>query len=169
MRAPIAAALVLLAWALVSCGFRLEGHSTWPDSWPGYRIQSQLVGIGGETFVDALQLDLEQRGVSGSAAPAVRIRLIELAERKLTSALDASGRAAEFELQRQLRFQLTAGEVTSQVLSVVAQRRLSFDPALALAKQQEEAQIKEALVRELINLLLLRSEAELRVINRDSE
>ena len=68
-----------------------------------------------------------------------------------------------------IRDRLTAGEVTSQVLSVVAQRRLSFDPALALAKQQEEAQIKEALVRELINLLLLRSEAELRVLNRDSE
>lgn len=158
--------LVLAALALVaSCGFRLEGQSSWPPEWRGYQLENQLRGIEGEDFAGALQLRLEQSGVERDAKPAATIRLISLSQRKIVSALDARGQAAEYELQRRVEFRVRAGGRQSPTFSVIAQRRLSFDPSLALAKQQEEAQIVSALTRELTELLVLRVEAELRGIS----
>lgn len=157
-------ALVLLSLILSGCGFHLQGTSSWPEEWRGYRIDSQLNDIDGEVFVDALAFELEQRGVQLNAEPIVTIRLINLGQRKIVSALDARGQAAEFELQRKVEFRVAAGDRLSPILAVIAQRRLSFDPQLALAKQQEEAQIVRALTRELTELLLLRTEGELRGI-----
>lgn len=162
--------LALAALALlVSCGFRLEGQSSWPAEWQGYELDNQLQGIEGEDFADALQLRLEQSGVRRDVSPAATIRLLKLGQRKLVSALDARGQAAEFELQRKVEFRVLANGRLSPTFSVVAQRRLSFDPNLALAKQQEEALIVAALTRELTDLLILRVEAELRGISATSE
>lgn len=167
MRAWVAASL--LAMGLAGCGFRLAGVSTWPvDLWPGYALQSRLAGIDGEDFSAAVRAQLDLAGVSRLAQPRAKLVLHSLDQRKIVSALDARGQAAEFELQGRLRFRVDAGGQTSPLLQVVAQRRLSFDPSVALAKQQEEVQIEAALRRELIELLLLRVEAELRGINPES-
>ncbi len=154
---------------LVACGFRMEGQSSWPSDWSGYRLDNQLQGIEGEDFADALQLRLEQSGVQRDAEPAVTIRLLKLGQRKIVSALDARGQAAEFELQRKVEFRVLAAGRLSPTFSVIAQRRLSFDPNLALAKQQEEALIVTALTRELTELLILRVQAELRGISAATE
>lgn len=158
--------LLLAAFAmfLAGCGFHLQGTSSWPADWAGYRVDSRLEGIDGEGFVDALEFELEQRGVKRGVDPLATIHLLRLGQRKIVSALDARGQAAEFELQRKVEFRVAAGGRLSPILSVIAQRRLSFDPQLALAKQQEEALIVRALTRELTDLLLLRAEAELRGI-----
>ena len=160
-----AAIIVAACSVIVACGFRLQGASSWPTEWAGYRVESRLQGIDGEDFIDALQLELEQRGVQRGVEPVAVIRLLNLGQRKIVSALDARGQAAEFELQRRVEFRIIAGGRTSPPLAVIAQRRLSFDPNLALAKQQEEAQIIRALTRELTDLLLLRVEAELRAVS----
>lgn len=150
--------------ALTACGFRLAGTASWPVEWPGFRLDNQLAGIDGEDFTDLLRGRLLRAGLDPQAEPFARIRLRSLEQRKLTSALDANGRAAEFEIQNRLVFQVDAGGRISPELAVVAQRRLSFDPGLALAKQQEEVAIKAALDNELVELLLLRVEAELRAL-----
>lgn len=152
---------LLLALGLSGCGFKLAGADNWPADWPGYRIDNRLAGIVGEDFAQKLRVALAQDGLDPAAEPAVTLRLLRLDQRKHISALDANGRAAEFELQNRLRFQVLAGGHLSPEYAVVAQRRLSFDPSLALAKQQEEAQIGQALAAELIELLILRVEAEL--------
>lgn len=157
--------MLLLLVVPAACGFHVVGMGSWPEAWPGYRIASQLAGIEGEDFSSALQRALVRRGADPEQTPRVEITLRALTARKAISALDARGQAAEFELQRQLAFRVRAGAYASPELQVTAQRRLSFDPALALAKQQEEAQIEEALNRELIELLILRLEAELRALN----
>ncbi len=161
--------IMLAALALVaSCGFRLEGQSSWPLEWQGYQLENRLRGIEGEDFADALQLRLEQNGVQRDVEPAATIQLLSLSQRKIVSALDARGQAAEYELQRKVEFRVRAAGRQSPPFSVIAQRRLSFDPSLVLAKQQEEAQIVSALTRELTELLILRVEAELRGISATS-
>ena len=152
-----------LLLALAGCGFRLAGVSSWPQQeFPGYAIDSQLEGIDGEDFEETLRLALEAIGLEEELRPAAQLELVALDARKIISALDATGQAVEFELQQRLRFRLLAMGERSPLLAVVAQRRLSFDPAIALAKQEEEAQIELALRAELAELMLLRVEAELR-------
>lgn len=147
---------------LSACGFQLQGSHNWPSDWPHYQLDYSARKPAMLYFATALDRALQQRGVTAQGEPRFTIKLHNLRDTRLVAAIGADGKAVEYELGRHIDFQILAGEWRSQVYSLSADRRMSFDPTVVLAKEAEEARLREGLSRDLIELLLLRAEVELR-------
>lgn len=156
------AGLLLLTACLTACGFQLQGSHRWPADWPGYQLDYSVRQPG--TFAFARQLDeaLQYRGLRSEATPAFTLQLVNLQDSKIIAAIGGDGKAVEYELRRQVDFRILANGQSSVLFSLSEDRRLSFDPAQVLAKDVEEARLREALSRDLIELMILRAESELR-------
>ncbi len=149
---------------LAACGFQFQGGSGWPEDWTRYQLEYSFRDPQVAPFVDALDEALRHRSLEPGTQHAFRIWIRELTDSKIVAAIGGDGKAVEFELQRRLRFQLQAGNWLSDVYELAANRRLSFDPALVLAKEAEEEGMRRALSRDLIEMLILRTEADLRLL-----
>ncbi len=159
--------LIALMGAVVlsaGCGFRLQGQSSWPQQWHRYLLDYPARDPAMVAFVDLLEESLGYRGLINGGEPAVRIELRSLRDGKTIAAIGGDGKAVEFELQRALAFQLHTANWSSSLFELSSSRRLSFDPSVVLAKEAEEDQLRLALSRDLIELLILRAEAELRAV-----
>lgn len=164
MKSPVAKlALSLLLLSLLSaCGFQLRGQVT------------QLTGLGQPLFISGvdpyselgreLSEQLQQAGMRltdnrSEAVSTLLISQVRSSERVL--GLDASNRAAEYELMESLRFSLREtdrGErQPEQTLRVT---RTMFSPQdQVLAGQQEAQSLRKDMRRELVNLLIRRLSA----------
>jgi LPS-assembly lipoprotein len=167
MRGPIAIFLFLAIGLLPACGFHLQGSNTWPEDWRGYALEYPLRDPDMAPFVVALDEALRRRGLGpvGSDGGDGRFVLVlrDLEDRKSVAAIGGNGKAVEFELRRKVSFQIQTPAWRSETYSVSANRRLSFDPTVVLAKEAEEERLRQGLSRDLIEQLLLRTEAELRM------
>lgn len=155
-------AALLMAVLVTGCGFQLQGQRAWPEQWRGYVLEYSAQQPDDVAFAHLLEEALRMRGLSPGGAEPLRLRIVALKDRKTVAAIGGDGKAVEFDLRQQLRFRYLAGDRLSETHSLEASRRLSFDPAAVLAKDAEEARLREALSRELIELMLLRIESELR-------
>lgn len=113
-------------------------------------------------FAGLLDQALQYRGLRPAPSAAFSLQLTSLQDSKLVAAIGGDGKAVEYELRRVIRYQIIAGDWRSVVFSESANRRLSFEPSQVLAKELEETRLRQALSRELIELIILRAEAELR-------
>ncbi|MGJ8669883.1 MAG: LPS assembly lipoprotein LptE [Oceanococcus sp.] len=154
--------LLLLLACLTACGFQLQGSHRWPEEWPGYRIDYSMRQAGMYRFSQQLDKALQYRGLKPNADPAFQIRLLGLRDSKSVAAIGSDGKAVEYELRQAIDFQIVAHQQPSAIFTLSEYRRLSFDPADVLAKEVEEARLRQALSRELIELMILRAESELR-------
>ncbi len=153
----------LLALLLLGCGFHLQGSLSWPAQWRAYQLDFPARDLPMARFVHQLDQALRQRGLRPAPDGALRIELRSLSDRKTVAAIGGDGKAVEFDLLRELQFQLITDDGwRSELFSLSSNRRLSFDPSVVLAKEVEEEQLRRALSRDLIELLVLRAEAELR-------
>ena len=148
---------------LAACGFRLQGSERWPQGWDSYSLDYPSRDTAMQDFVDILDEALRRRGLQPAGTPDFRIRLSQLIDHKSVAAIGTDGKAVEFELTRELRFQIKGRGWMTPVVSVSASRRLSFDPAVVLAKEAEEERLLEGLSRDLAQMLLLRAQTELGV------
>lgn len=152
-RALLTAALVL---PLAACGFKLRGardlpfetiYLGFPPNSPFGTELARNIRAGTRTRV------IEQR----DKAEAVLEILGETREREVL-ALNAQGRAREFQLRLKLAFRLTdnKGREFIAPTQLGAQRDVSFNDAQVLAKESEEALLYRDMQTDLVQQLLRR-------------
>lgn len=159
LRGVLLAALVGLTSA---CGFQLQGSHNWPSAWPHYRLDYSPRQPAMLDFAIALDRALQYRGLSDTGEPRFTLKLHKLRDTRVVAAIGADGKAVEYELGRKVEFQIIAGDWRSEVYTQTADRRMSFDPTVVLAKEAEDTRLREGLSRDLIELMLLRAEVDLR-------
>lgn len=156
----------ILVSLLAGCGFHLVGNRPLPEALSSvyidviapYRVSEPPV----ETSLRNLLL---RRGgkVHGRADEAIAvIRLSDLVESRSVLSLGPDGKALEFQLTSSVRYQMSRDGkplLPPDILSV--SRDYSFNAQQVLAKEAEEARLREFIQNELAELLMLRFETTL--------
>lgn len=159
----VLAALVL---ALAACGFRLAGsrplppalQSVYIDVVAPYRVSEPPV----ETYLRNLLLRRGGRVEGKVGEGTTIIRLSDLRETRTVLSLGPDGKALEYQLNTSVSYQVMQGPkmlLPADVLS--ASRDYSFNAQQVLAKEAEEARLRDFIQAELAELLLLRLETTL--------
>lgn len=148
------------ALLLAGCGFRLQGASVLPEG-----IDSVHVVARDELSAFAVELfrGLERAGAQRAATPAeadavVRVTLDRTGRRVLS--VSARNTPQEFEIFYQVEYSIARGGeevVPPQRLELT--RNISFDERLLLAKDREEEILRDAMARDLADLVLRRIES----------
>ena len=151
---------------LTACGFHVAGSRPLPDA-----LQSVYVDVIAPYRVSEPPLEislrslLQRRGgvVKDSAGDArAIIRLSELNETRQVLSIGTDGKVLEFQLVTSVRYQVSSGSkmlIAPDTLSL--SRSYSFNAQQVLAKDAEEARLREYIQHELAELILLRMEAVL--------
>ncbi|HEX4895406.1 MAG TPA: LPS assembly lipoprotein LptE [Solimonas sp.] len=165
MRLP-AVVLMLLALLLTGCGFRLAGSRPLPAALQTVYIDVVAPYRVSEPPVESsLRAILQRRGAQVLVAQepgAALIRLSELKEEREVLSIGVDGKALEFRLVTRVRYELMQdGRPLLEPGTLVATRDYSFQPEQVLAKEAEEARLREFIQNELAELLMLRFEVQL--------
>ena len=160
------ALLLLLTLSLAACGFHLAGTRPLPE--PLRSVYIEVIApyrVVQPPLETALRAGLQRRGaeVRGSSdADTTVIRLSELRETREVLSVGTDGKALEFRLVTTVHYQVFRG---SKSLVEPGDLRLtrdySFQPEQVLAKEAEEARLREFIQAEMAELMLLRLEAQL--------
>lgn len=166
VRRLLALAVATVIPLLGACGFYVAGSrplpealkSTYIDVIAPYRVSEPPLEI-------SLRSLLQRRGGqvkdNANEAHAV-IRISELNETRQVLSIGTDGKVLEFQLVTSVRYQVSSGEkmlIPPDVLSL--SRSYSFNAQQVLAKDAEEARLREYIQHELAELILLRMEAVL--------
>lgn len=160
------ALLLSLLLLVAGCGFRLAGSRPLPEPLRSVTIDVVAPYRVSEPPVEsALRAILQRRGaqVSGTQEPGVTlIRLSELEEKREVLSIGIDGKALEYRLVTRVRYELQRdGQALAAPGTLIATRDYSFQPEQVLAKEAEEARLREFIQGELAELLMLRLEAQL--------
>jgi LPS-assembly lipoprotein len=153
-------ALTAIAVLLSACGFHLQGRVPLPTSLTTTRV---IADDDQTDFVQGLRRALLTSGsklteVSERATGVVRIHKDEVTQKILS--VSANNIPREYELTYTVEFSVegTSGELLpSQKVSVT--RDYSFDEKMLLAKENEEAIIREGMARDLVAIVMRRLSA----------
>ncbi len=151
------ALLPLLVLLASGCGFHLEGRSPLP---PALKVPFVEARERQTDFVQALRQALIISGAritdeSNEASAVVHVLDDALEERVL--AVSATNLPREYELTYRVRVSVSAnGSELLQAQELTATRDFSFDEHFLLAKDNEEAILRQALARDLANVLMRR-------------
>jgi LPS-assembly lipoprotein len=140
-----------LLWALLAgCGFHLQGRAPLPE-----HVQAAYVQAADQQtdFVQSLRKALLTSGVrpptdKSKASSVVYILKDEVVRRTLS--VSALNRPNEYEVTYNVRFSVSAGDrelLAPQDIS--ATRSYSFDESKLLAKEHEEAILRQAMAHDL--------------------
>jgi LPS-assembly lipoprotein len=140
-----------------ACGFHLQGHKPLPAALHVTYVQA---ADRQSDFVQDLRKELLTSGAqltkqSEGATAVVRI-LTDNFQRRVVS-VSATDQPAEFEITYTVRFSVTVAD--KEVLApqeVSAVRDYTFDETILLAKENEEAILREALARDLADVVMRR-------------
>ncbi|HEY8507162.1 MAG TPA: LPS assembly lipoprotein LptE [Steroidobacteraceae bacterium] len=152
-----AGALILVALFLTACGFHLQGRTPLPAPLAVTYVEAQNMQ---SDFVQGLRKALLSSGArladrKADASGTVRILTDEVTERILS--VSARNTPREFELTYTVRFSVVAdGEELLPVQEVSVTRDYSFDERALLAKENEEAILREAMARDLVGIVMRR-------------
>lgn len=149
-------AMVLLAGWLSACGFHLEGRTPLPAS-----VQTPYLQAADQQsdFVQSLHKALLVSGArptlqKDSASAVVNILRDEVTRRVLSVSGDKN-QPNEYEVTYSVRFSVTSGQ--QELLApqdVAATRSYSFNESLLLAKEHEEAILRQAMAHDLANIVM---------------
>ena len=149
-------ATILLAGWLSACGFHLEGRTPLPAS-----IHTPYLQAADQQsdFVQSLHKALLVSGArpavqKNSASAVVNILRDEVTRRVLSVSGDKN-QPNEYEVTYSVRFSVTSGE--QELLApqdVAATRSYSFNESLLLAKEHEEAILRQAMAHDLANIVM---------------
>jgi LPS-assembly lipoprotein len=148
-----AAALVLLG----ACGFHLQGHHPLPAQ---LRVSYVQAADRQSDFVQDLRKELLTSGAqlmadSKDATAVVRI-LTDSFQRRVLS-VSVTDQPVEYEITYTVRFSVSFGDKeVLPVQEVSAVRDYTFDETILLAKQNEEAILREALAHDLADVVMRR-------------
>ena len=150
----IGAALLL---AVAACGFHLQGRAPLPKA---FKISYIEAKDRQSDFVQGLRKALIINGAqiaqgSTDASAVVHVLHDELTERVL--AVSATNLPREYELTYTVRFSVSAGAADLLAAQEVsATRDFSFDEHVLLAKDNEEAILRQALAHDLVDVVMRR-------------
>lgn len=159
---PGRALLLAIAGALLlsGCGFRLQGSTTLPAD-----LERVHVSVKDELSPFAVELlrGLERAGAqraaaAGEADAVVRVRVDKSGRRVLS--VSARNTPQEFEIYYAVEYSIERGGdevVPPQRLELT--RNISFDESQLLAKDREEEILRDAMARDLADLVLRRLES----------
>lgn len=155
-----------LTLTIAACGFHLAGNRPLPEALTSVYVDVIApYRVSEPPLETSLRSSLLRRGgqVRGKAEDAKTIiRLSELNESRRVLSVGADGKALEFQLTTSVRYQVISADkplLPPDVLSV--SRDYSFNAQQVLAKEAEEARLRDFIQNELAELLLLRLEASL--------
>src|SRR5215469_5078511 len=149
---------VLLSVALLSgCGFHLEGHTPLPAVLKAPFVQAQDPR---SDFVQSLRKAMFISGapptdIKKEATAVVTIVKDEVTRRTLS--VSAANRPTEYEVTYTVQFSVEAdGKQLLANQEVSSTRSYSFDERLLLAKQHEEAVLRDAMAKDLADIVMRR-------------
>jgi LPS-assembly lipoprotein len=150
-------AMVLAVVLLSACGFRLQGRTPLPEA---LKVTYVLAEDSQSDFVLGLRKALLSSGAKlaprdTEASGVVQVLEDEVTERVLSVSADNIPR--EYELTYTVRFSVRSGSNELLPPQELALRRdYSFDERTLLAKEHEEAILREALARDLVGIVMRR-------------
>lgn len=142
---------------LSACGFRLQGQTVLPAPLTTTLVQAEN---DQSDFVQGLRKALLASGAEFAASrqeakSVVHILNDEVTQRVLS--VSARNLPREYELTYTVRFSVSAGEeVLLPPEEVSVSRDYSFDERALLAKEHEEALLRDALARDLVGIVMRR-------------
>jgi LPS-assembly lipoprotein len=150
-------AIVAAAALLSACGFHLQGRTPLPEP---LKVTYVLAEDSQSEFVLGLRKALASSGakiarVDTEATGVVQVLTDEVTERVLS--VSAANIPREYELTYTVRFSVRSGaEELLQPQEVALTRDYSFDERTLLAKEHEEAILREAMARDLVGIVMRR-------------
>ncbi len=149
--------LFLAALALGACGFHLQGRTPLPEALKAAYIQAP---DRRSDFVQSLRKAMLISGAhpadqKDKSSAVVTILKDEVTHRVLS--VSAANRPTEYEVTYTVQFSVNTGD--KELLSnqeVAATRSYSFDERLLLAKEHEEAILREAMAKDLADIVMRR-------------
>ena len=148
---------LMAAMLLSGCGFHLQGRTPLPPALKAAFVQAQDPR---SDFVQSLRKAMlisgahPTDGKEGSTA-VVNVVKDELTRRVLS--VSAANRPTEYEVTYTVQFSVDSGGKTLLAnQEVSATRSYSFDERLLLAKEHEEAVLREAMAKDLADIVMRR-------------
>lgn len=150
--------MVFALLSMAACGFKLRTKIELPVELAKMYIESagQLFSVS-----PLLRTSLERQGIDlvnrpGDATAIIYLQNERYKRRVLT--VSASGRVQEFLLVYSVDFSVKAssGKSLLEKSALRVERELAFDESAVTAKSQEEAQLKQAMLKEAVRQLLRR-------------
>jgi LPS-assembly lipoprotein len=149
------AALLLLA----GCGFRLEGRVPLPQA-----IRKPYIQASDEQsdFVQSLRRQMLMSGAHPVDSPeqataVVVVDILSDAMKPQVLSVSAQNRPTEYQVTYTVRFSVTAGgRELLPPQQVSATRSYSFDESLLLAKEHEQAILRQAMGQDLADIVMRR-------------
>jgi LPS-assembly lipoprotein len=153
---------LLLAVAVLAagCGFRLQGASHLPAGLDSVHVatRDRLTSFAVELSRGLERIGASQAAVAGEADAVVRVTRDRSGRRVLS--VSARNTPQEYEIFYEVEFAIDRGGaqvVPPQRLQLT--RNISFDESELLAKDREEEILREAMARDLADLVLRRLES----------
>lgn len=150
--------MVFALLSMAACGFKLRTKIELP-----VELTKMVIDSGGQLFSVSplLRTSLERQGIDlvnrpGDATAIIYLQNERYKRRVLT--VSASGRVQEFLLVYSVDFSVKAssGKSLLEKSALRVERELAFDKFAVTAKSQEEAQLKQAMLKEAVRQLLRR-------------
>lgn len=145
----------IAAALLTGCGFHLEGRTPLPESMKATYVQATDLQTD---FAQSLRKALLTSGArppaeKRSASSVVNILRDDVVRRTLS--VSAQNKPNEYEITYNVRFSVTAGD--KELLApqdISATRSYSFDETRLLAKEHEEAILRQAMAHDLADRVI---------------
>ncbi len=142
---------------LGGCGFHLEGRTPLPAALRAAYVQAQDPR---SDFVQSLRKAMLISGAHPTDATEGSTAVVHIAKDEMTRrvlSVSVANRPTEYEVTYTVQFSVEAGDKTllaNQEIS--ATRSYSFDERLLLAKEHEEAVLREAMAKDLADIVMRR-------------
>lgn len=163
-KTALAAATLLLL--LSACGFRPAGSQPLVEPLRVVQVDVHMPYRVSEPAIEAsLRSLLQRRGaelVEHQKAGVTLLRLSDIQEDREVLSVGIDGKALEYLLTTRVSYEvLRDGQILFAEDNLTLTRDYSFDAEQVLAKESEEARLREFMQNELAQLLLFRIEARL--------
>jgi LPS-assembly lipoprotein len=144
-----------MAALLSACGFQLQGRAALP---PQLAVTYVAADDPQSDFVQGLRKSLLAAGVRlapQAATASAQVHVLSDALTRDTLSVSSRNLPREYQLTYTVRFSVSAGDrelLAAQEIS--ASRDMTFDERTLLAKENEEAVLREALARDLVDRVM---------------
>ena len=150
---------------LSACGFRLRSSVPVPE----VLKQTHIAGVSEfSVLTQELKRVLQLAGSQVFNQPGNAKSIIQISNenfKRRVLSVDAQGRAAEFDLKYSFKFAINeaGGKKLIPIQEINITRSYKFDPNNVLAKDAEEAQIRQEMIKFSVRQMMRRIQSQLKV------
>lgn len=152
-RLPIILTIVLVAGVLSSCGFHLRGQVRLADAVSKVYIKSPDPRLAREVEDQLRASGYEPAGAGGASAIVDVLRADYF---RNVRSVDARGKATGYRLRYEVDFRVrgAGGKTLLDTQYIRQERDYNFDPTQILAKESEEAYLRDDMVKDVARQIL---------------